>query len=164
MKVSQNIVDLMHLKKAERLQREEEKKQERIARRQLRMQSHKVFKDPQYSQRKGTPSRWELMQIEGKAARQKAEERNRTPDWGIQHDRPFTSNVARRGPLDIARAASAKRQKELEDETLQVVSGRKRMQTLEVASVSQNGFNTSASLTNLKLTPLERVRHMRNLS
>ena len=49
------------------------------------------------------------MQEEGKIARQKAEERNKTPDWGVKHERPFTGNVARRGPLDVARAASARR-------------------------------------------------------
>ena len=64
------------------------------------------------------------MQEDGKIARQKAEDRNKTPDWGIQHERPFTGNVARRGPLDVARGASAKRQKELEDETIQVFSSR----------------------------------------
>ena len=44
MKIGQNIVDMINLKKAERLEREEEKKQEKINRRKLRQQ--RIFAVP----------------------------------------------------------------------------------------------------------------------
>ena len=60
MKIGQNIVDMINTKKAERLQREEEKKQEKINRRKLRQQ--RVFAVPgQHINRKGIVSRWDQM-------------------------------------------------------------------------------------------------------
>ena len=48
------------------------------------------------------------MAVEGKKARIKAQERNATPSYGVDHQRPFAVNTGKRGPLDKGRAQSAR--------------------------------------------------------
>ena len=68
MKIGENIVNMLNEKKAERLQKEEERKQERINRRKLRQQ--RIFAvPPKHMNRQGIASRWDQMQEEGKIAR-----------------------------------------------------------------------------------------------